>query len=146
MKRRFLLLAILFLSSCSSPLILSSLEHMKKSESIENILDDINDLNYDESYSELDRDRLRLKYAKSFHHEVSALTHQLKKRPNLLPNHQPIKKQQKEKYQKVITLLEENLHHLDAIIKKQKGSLVLKAIKSTKQSCILCHSEFKHAL
>ena len=119
---------------------------MIKSESIEIILDNIEDLNYDDSFSELDRDALRLNYARDFHHEVSTLTDLLKKQPSLLPNNQPIKEYQKKKYQKIIFLLEENLLYLDEIIKKQKGSLVLKAIKSTKQSCILCHSEFKPSL
>ena len=124
----------------------SPLEHMIKSESIEIILDNIEDLNYDDSFSELDRDTLRLNYARDFHHEVSTLTHLLKKQPDLLPNYQLIKEHQKKRYQKIISLLEENLLYLDEIIKKQKGSLVLKAIKNTKQSCILCHNEFKPSL
>lgn len=146
MKYYFLLLSITIFSSCSNPTIQNPLEHMRKSEAIETVLNHIQELNYDESYSELDRDRLRLNYAKSFYNEVSILTDQLKKQPNLLPNHQSIKANQKMRYEKVISLLQENLLYLDEIIKQQKGSLVLKAIKSTKQSCILCHSEFKPSL
>lgn len=146
MKRYLILILLLLFSSCTQPAGSTSLDHMKKSEAIETIVDSINDLNYDESYSELDRDRLRLKYAKDFYYEVSALTRMLRKQSHKLPNHKPIKEDQQKKYLNVIKLLEENLNYLDEIIQKQRGSSVLKAIKSTKQSCLLCHSEFQTAL
>ncbi len=143
MKHLIALFTIMLLSSCSTPKKRLEVNHMKNSMAIESILEKIEFLHYDESFSELDRDKEKLKYAEAFYHEVFNLATMLKKSPDTLPNHKPVAKEQRDSYIRIISLLENNLNYLQKVINHQKTAMILPAIKSTKQSCIQCHLQFK---
>lgn len=140
------ILPLLVLSACTMPKQTQELTHMQKSLAIESILEKMELLYYDESYSEIDRDLQRMHYANAFHHEVSTLASLLKKNAQTLPNRKPLQQEEKQAYQRIITLLDNNLHYLKEVINRKEISQILPAIKSTKQSCVQCHLQFKSTL
>ncbi len=116
---------------------------MKKSASIALILENLEELNYDESFSELDRDRLRLKYAKAYLNEVTALSHHLSRNPKQLPNHKDVPSSKQESYYRILKLLASNVDYLNQVIQSEQSHLISKSLQNTKQSCIQCHTAFK---
>jgi len=138
-----LFLLIFLLTSCSTPKLQQTLNHMRKSLTLESILSSIDEINYDESFSELDRDKLRLSFAQEYYHEVSTLTTLLKQEKERLPNQRVMQTKDKKHYEKITTLLESNLLYLQNIIQAEKVEYLNPAIKNITQSCVTCHALFK---
>lgn len=145
MRLLALFLSLIFISSCSKPAVNSELSHMRKSMAIDIILQNMDQVNYDESFSELDRDKLKLGYASDFYKEVFSLTSMLKK-SSMLPNNTPIPKEKEQAYKRVIKLLDSNLDYLKKVIERKDETLILSAVKTTEKSCIQCHNHFKSSL
>lgn len=119
------------------------LSHMRKSRAIMAIMHELDVLEYDESQTELDRDRLKLNYLDDFIQEVSGLLAGLNVHQDMLPNKKPLVARDRDKYQAIIALLEENIKYLKMVQKEQAASKVLTAMANTRKSCKLCHSYFR---
>ena len=116
---------------------------MRKSRAIMAIMHELDVLEYDESQTELDRDRLKLNYLDDFIQEVSGLLAGLNVHQDMLPNKKPLVARDRDKYQAIIALLEENIKYLKMVQKEQAASKVLTAMANTRKSCKLCHSYFR---
>ena len=139
MKILLSLLSILFIVSCTSLPDKDAFFHMRKSFIIESIIEDMDEINYDESHTELDRDSRKLSFALQFHQEVSMLVAILKNQHATLPHKLSMYENKKEEYLRIMRLLDDNLAYLDKVIKHKDTTLVLPAIKNTQKSCAQCH-------
>jgi hypothetical protein len=146
MKNLTLVILLFLISACTALPVKDEFSHMRKSQAIETILEEIDELNYDESFSEIDRDRQKRSYALAFHQEVSSLVYILKKHPTTLPTKQPVAKDKQQIYQRIISLLDANLAYLKKVIDRKQDTLIISAVKSTKKSCVECHLHFRSSL
>jgi cytochrome c556 len=140
--RTLLLVALLF--GCSVPSQPDEISHMKKSRAITHIIENMEELSYDDSYSEIDRGRLNLSHAKDFYREVFSLNTLLKKQSSTLPNGAAVPEHMQADYKSIITLFDKNLHYLKKVIDTKSEDLVFQAVQETQKSCTRCHSYFKN--
>lgn len=134
MRYLAIIIIVLGMASCTQPTISAELSHMRKSQAISAIMQNMDLLHYDDSRSEIDRDRLKWSYAKDFYSEVSGLIKNLK--------HEPPAQTTKD-YTSIIKLLQANMRQLKKIIDLEQNTMLLPTLKMTQNTCTQCHILFE---
>lgn len=116
---------------------------MRKSEALTRILQNMDIVEYDESFTELDRDRLKLGFLSDFTQELQGLLISLKSHPGMLPNHKKLLAADQPAFDAILKGLEKRIDQLKIIQKHRAVGKIASAIGQVHQSCTACHQHFR---
>ncbi len=141
--RYFFLSFILLLSACQEPIPQGEAKrHMQKNAYLSQLLHDINNIVFERTFSELEKDELRILYAQDFVSEVDALMHDLQREQSFLIKAEAAPEKTK-LFQSILSLLNQNNHELKKVISRYRPELIQPLVENSLNLCNSCHNSFR---
>ncbi len=146
MRYLFPLILIVALSGCKTePLPKTPMtKHMKQSLNLRYLITDLENLIHEPYTSELEQDRLKIRYAKSFSQEVDALIHSLKDLNEMAKElHVVPQKATRPTIKDILTQLNEGNLYLKDVVSRYRPERVVDAIEQIHNVCSSCHAVYR---
>jgi len=138
-----LLVFTLLFSACTSPSPHGEAKsHMQQNQQLAQLLNDLTNVVYERTFSELEKDELLIVYAKDFTLELDQLLVHLATEKVTLLHSQELKKKEP-LYQSIRSLLQRNNSELKKVIQKNRPELILPLVKNSINLCNSCHNSFR---
>lgn len=116
--------------------------HKVESQKLKNVMHELNHLVFERFYSEIDRDKMRVRYSNEIASIVSSITSDVKK-IETLENELNLNENQKIIFMRYVRELRESGEELKAIANSAQTESIKPVLNKMVNSCNSCHEQFR---